>query len=330
MSKHIELTVPEPCYENWEKMNPTEKGRFCNSCQKQVIDFTGMKDDKVAAFFRKTTTPVCGRFRNDQLQRELMIPQKRVPWVRYFLQAALPAVLVSSRGYTQGEPVKKPVAPLLQQQNSTLAEMEKHTQAPKSRILSGKVTDPEGRGISYASIWRKDSQQGAATDSLGFFRMTLGETDSIISVEVSHLGYRRRIVEMDLSKDDLFPVISLEKEDFDEIVTMGLMVPVPVKSVPPVLPEKIVKAPTLFKVFPNPVVSGTSLNIELVNKLNEGYYKLQVAGLDGKSIYQKELWIDAGAKVMNIELPVIPAGNYIISLTNKKTGKVIGEKLVIQ
>jgi len=85
-----------------------------------------------------------------------------------------------------------------------------------------------------------------------------------------------------------------------------------------------------FKVFPNPVPSGGSLNIELANKVKEGYYYLLVTGLDGKRVFQKEIWIDAEAKVMNIELPSITAGNYIVSLKSRKTGKEFGEKLMIR
>ncbi|WP_309608991.1 hypothetical protein [Flavobacterium sp.] len=38
------ITIPNPCTENWNKMSKTEKGRFCNSCNKLVIDFSKMKN----------------------------------------------------------------------------------------------------------------------------------------------------------------------------------------------------------------------------------------------------------------------------------------------
>ena len=51
MSKKFQLQIPEPCHESWEKMNPVEQGRFCNSCQKAVIDFTGMSDAQLNRLF---------------------------------------------------------------------------------------------------------------------------------------------------------------------------------------------------------------------------------------------------------------------------------------
>ena len=66
MSKKFQLQIPEPCRESWDKMTPVEQGRFCDSCQKTVVDFTAMSDMQLAAFFKKPSTgSVCGRFYND-------------------------------------------------------------------------------------------------------------------------------------------------------------------------------------------------------------------------------------------------------------------------
>ncbi len=116
MSKNIQLSIPKPCHENWDAMTAVEKarpddpvgrGKFCGSCQKQVVDFSSMSDRQVAEFFKKPSTgSVCGRFMTDQLDREIEIPRKRIPWLKYFFTIALPAFFVSlksSASRTQGE-----------------------------------------------------------------------------------------------------------------------------------------------------------------------------------------------------------------------------------
>ncbi|HSU27737.1 MAG TPA: hypothetical protein VLJ68_05105, partial [Chitinophagaceae bacterium] len=109
MGKQIKLSIPVPCHENWENMSPVEKGKFCGSCQKQVVDFSNMSDRQVAEFFKKPSTgSVCGRFMSDQLDREIDIPRKRIPWLKYFFQIAIPAFLFSNKGHTQGEIKVKP------------------------------------------------------------------------------------------------------------------------------------------------------------------------------------------------------------------------------
>lgn len=70
----ILLTIPTPCHKDWDKMSPTEQGRFCSSCQKQVIDFTQWSDKALHEFFSKPQSSVCGRLLNSQLNRKVNIP----------------------------------------------------------------------------------------------------------------------------------------------------------------------------------------------------------------------------------------------------------------
>src|SRR5258706_3546393 len=110
MAKKIQLAIADPCHENWDHMSQADKGRFCASCQKQVIDFTRMSDSQLAAFFKKPSTgSVCGRFYGDQLERDIDIPGERLPWVKYFFQFALPAFLLSMKATAQGNVRVKPV-----------------------------------------------------------------------------------------------------------------------------------------------------------------------------------------------------------------------------
>ena len=76
MSKSLQLHISTPCQENWQHMSLADKGRFCASCQKQVIDFTQSSDRQVAEVFKKEGN-VCGRFLKSQLERDLVIPKEK-------------------------------------------------------------------------------------------------------------------------------------------------------------------------------------------------------------------------------------------------------------
>lgn len=107
MSKKFKLFIPKPCHEDWNNMTHSEKGKFCSSCQKQVIDFSTFSDQQLLTYFKLPISSVCGRLDSGQLQKEFIIPEKRLPWMRYFFQFVLPASLLSTRATAQVESLGK-------------------------------------------------------------------------------------------------------------------------------------------------------------------------------------------------------------------------------
>lgn len=81
MIHKIKISIPEPCHENWFEMSNTEKGKFCSSCQKNVIDFTKSSDREILLAYNKNDS-LCGRFKTSQLKREINIPkEKKSFWI---------------------------------------------------------------------------------------------------------------------------------------------------------------------------------------------------------------------------------------------------------
>ncbi|NJM79378.1 MAG: hypothetical protein HC854_06780 [Flavobacterium sp.] len=73
----LNISIPKPCHENWDKMLPDEKGKFCQSCAKTVFDFTKNSADEIVSIFEKNKTEkICGRFRTAQLENiKIEIPE---------------------------------------------------------------------------------------------------------------------------------------------------------------------------------------------------------------------------------------------------------------
>lgn len=65
----MKIQINTPCHENWDAMTPNERGAFCGSCCKNVIDFSKKTVTEIKDFFTQTpeTEKVCGRFREEQL-----------------------------------------------------------------------------------------------------------------------------------------------------------------------------------------------------------------------------------------------------------------------
>ena len=53
MNSKSKITIPKPCHENWNAMTPKEKGKFCNSCSKTVVDFTKKSPSEIKQYLIK-------------------------------------------------------------------------------------------------------------------------------------------------------------------------------------------------------------------------------------------------------------------------------------
>ena len=410
MSKKIQLTIAEPCHENWDGMSPVEKGRFCGSCQKQVVDFSDMSDRQVAEFFKKPSTgSVCGRFMTDQLDRAIEIPKKRIPWMKYFFQIAIPAFLVSikvSASKTQGQiqvktaakdttrrpiyndmktmgmvarpqtikpfmgdtivtPVKEPIQTVkgeiavknpVKEPSCTTPLMGTIAigipmDVPKidKNEIKGRVVNEQDEPIPFASI-EVGNGVGMMADENGTFVINKKRLKKGSEISVSSVGFETEKIisgEEKYQSGELYIQLKANVV-LDEVVvsalgitrctrTTGLVSYVKGKTIS-VIDTKRAGADTETKtpseenrllVYPNPVSSGGALSLNF-KKLDEGYYQLHLISQSGQIVKQKEIWIDAEARLLNIDVPVVAAGSYFMVLTNKKMGKKFTEKVIVQ
>jgi hypothetical protein len=317
MAKKIQLTIPEPCHENWDNMTPVDKGRFCGSCQKQVVDFSNMSDREVAQFFKKpSTSSVCGRFMQDQLNREMEIPKKRIPWLKYFFQITLPAFLASTKVAAQGQ-VKingnnKIVSTTKPLTGDTIVVFKK-----KEVCLTHTMGDMDS--ITIQDIEIAEAQK----------RSRLEDTIILPEVIVTSLGTTVK------GKMVLGGNRMINKSDLDEVNSLsgmvgGVSVGVRIErgdSLFKKIYRNIFKQK--FKTYPNPVKGGATLNIEWTQSETGDYY-MQIIGQSGQVIYSRQLWIDADAKVLNIQVPSVTAGTYFLRMTHKTSGNSFAEKIIIQ
>jgi hypothetical protein len=348
MTKHLHLTIAKPCHEDWNNMADVDKGKFCESCQKQVVDFTGMSDGQLAAFFKKPVSgSTCGRFHIDQLDKQIPIPKKRIPWVRYFFQFTLPLFLTTLKLNAQKRktPAKTIQADKLSATNNnsdliilggysgSIISLEQKVQ------IRGKVFNEEGRPIPFASIDK--GQGGTVADSSGSFLIELVPDIKGAKLVVSCVGYEPKEVTLQsnqiLSKEEIL-VILKGKELNPVTVTSGwrtiscntVMGGLSIKYDSKRVPGKIKPVHfSSFKIYSNPVRANSSVFIK-PEKTELGLYAIELLNLSGQSIKQEEAKFEIGMSVISFSIPSIPAGSYFVNLINKKTGKKYSEKLIVQ
>jgi hypothetical protein len=348
MAKKIQLTIAEPCHENWDKMTPVDKGRFCDSCQKQVTDFSNMSDREIAQFFKKPSTgSVCGRFMQDQLDRDIEIPKKRMPWVKYFFQVAIPAFLVSGKVAAQGKVkiFQKDTTVCYEAARITVGRVDAaRLKRLRDRTIQGTVTDVDGRPIPGAMILIKGTLTGTVCGEDGKFFINVPDSIRPDIWVISSVGYETRELPVKtmlnpcnnivLSRGMFLGMIAEVSKKVKTTSAIG-------KSIGPGAGKNIAAKPmelipfltntsnNQFILFPNPAKAGSEVSIEW-KKTEEGYYTIALLSVSGKLVHNKEVWIDADARLLSMYIPMIVAGTYVLRVTNKKSGKADTEKILIQ
>jgi hypothetical protein len=361
MSKAIQLSVSEPCHENWDNMSPVNQGRFCGSCQKQVVDFSVMSDRELLQFFQKPSTgSVCGRFVNDQLDRKLEVPKKKYPWFSYALQILLPALFVTkvSAQRTLGKPVARPAQdtiripadprPLMMGMVIRVPDKKPKVDSAIKNIfmiqeglIKGKVTDQKGQPVPYASIDPGNGKARAA-DENGDFLLDATFLKQGQAIRISSVNFEGKTIFIDKEKSlrDGLQIQLEAKLELPEVILVTYTEPrrcniilggVSAMRSNMAEPDIIQTAEKKsgLQVYPNPVNPGQSLNISF-DRMEEGYYTVSFLTVNGQSLKQQEIWIDQDARVLTIQPPKLPAGICLLMFTSKRTGEKITERIIIQ
>jgi len=310
------------------------------SCQKKVIDFTGMNDEQLIAYLKKPAASTCGRFDESQLNRDINVLQKRIPWMKYFFQFALPAFLVSMKADAQKQMVKGKMATYSKQNmitGDTIISIRRNP-VQQTKVIDGVVVDNSDLPVPYASVMVKDTNRGVRADSLGKFSIDI-EDDSVLTLSVSSVGFesldqqitasqyiRRSILKFSLTPLSLGEVVVAG--NICNRSTLGLFKSVIVVRSTNMLIDSLKPLFTKFSIYPNPVTINQTITIEN-KKLPEDIYDIEFINLAGQTINKQQLFMGKKDKIYP-KVHVNTAGIYFIRLTGSKSSKVYTEKIIVQ
>ncbi len=181
----INISIPQPCHENWEAMAPEDKGKFCASCQKKVFDFTNASDREIVTSFQKDEN-LCGRFLESQLNRDLIKPEKKNPFWLATTSAVISLIGLSSQEasaqqkttpteHTTRVLLGKPAPP---KNNMDSTKKEEIITNPELEI-SGVVSD-KAEALPGVSVIIKGKSNSAETDFDGKFRIKAKIGDTLV------------------------------------------------------------------------------------------------------------------------------------------------------
>lgn len=227
--RSVELSIPQPCHENWDTFTPTEKGGFCAACQKEVIDFTTWSDEAVLAYFhdRKKSGSACGRFRTGQLRiYALPATNTRQNWIP---AAALGATLLLNPTDGHGQTTQTPA----EYRATMMTGLVEERLSPQDHVIRGQVlSTKDNSALPGATVLLKESRRGTTTDVDGRFELSIPASSPGGTIVVTFIGYLpqeislrgQQTLEFHLLEDPTLPEFSVSKDGLIRCkvsITMG-------------------------------------------------------------------------------------------------------------
>lgn len=198
MKTNLSISISNPCSEQFSQFEKTHTGGFCNSCQKEVIDFRKMIDDALLDYLETNTTKTCGIFTNSQLHRTMKHSTSKQNKLSFIKVAAIAVFSLLSLHTVQA-------------QSKTAKSETVQKEVVQSNLLTGVVMDESGPLVG-ATILLKGTRIGVTADFEGKFKFprVLKEGDIIL---VSYIGYETQ--KFVIKKDQKFLKVQLSSDDID-------------------------------------------------------------------------------------------------------------------
>ena len=183
MATTFKISINKPCLKKFESFNSTTNGGFCNSCQKEVIDFTQMSDNEIIAYFKESKGNNCGYFSSNQLKSYTETPMlsKKQESKNWFgiLYLTLLSIVPTEAVLSQ----EKPATETIQKSPKDMTEKE-----AEPFILKGIVVDELGEYLFGATVSLVNSSIATTTDSNGAFTFSEPLKKGSL-IQISYLGY---------------------------------------------------------------------------------------------------------------------------------------------
>ncbi|MBC8756230.1 carboxypeptidase-like regulatory domain-containing protein [Kordia sp. YSTF-M3] len=216
----LKVSIPKPCHENWNNMTPTEKGKFCGVCTKEVVDFAADSDEEIITYFSNHRN-ICGRFHVSQLDRKLIADRKkRNHWLSYAASFLLPMALFSQeKPQKTGKVSKIETIDISNFKSLHISSLQRkgttNTTLQNERFtVTVIVTDDAGLPLPGATVLIKGTGIGKTTDFDGKYQLDVKAGDILV---ISYVGFASKEIKINENRREYNALL-----EYDD--TIGMMV----------------------------------------------------------------------------------------------------------
>lgn len=188
--ENLSLKIPNPCAQNPRNFTSTVNGGFCQSCQKEVMDFRKMNENEVVDFFKSNSKKRCGIFYPHQLKSDVL-PFRKVKfpilWAIGFL--GITGFSFPALGQSFGQPKSE------QTTIDNKEDLKSSSSFLPKRTIKGTVIGfflSETQPVSGAMVAVKGLAIGTTADQDGYFELEVPDslTSQKITLVLSFIGYK--------------------------------------------------------------------------------------------------------------------------------------------
>lgn len=204
----LKITIPKPCSESWDKMHKSTHGRFCDICQKEVIDFTKFSNTELYQYFEQSGDKVCGKFHPQQIDNFARAIPKKSNQKLFKAKVILVSCLAFlwNNGYSKSSP--KPNL-FYQEDKKGIKRIDAQKSILDSVRISGKVVDTAGLSLPEARVLFKNTGSFVETDKEGRFKINV-KKGKTATLRVGYIGFETQDVLVDLRRQDNITVVMKE------------------------------------------------------------------------------------------------------------------------
>ena len=217
---NLNLSIKKPCSENFSSFSKTNDGGFCQSCKKNVIDFTNMSDQEILSYLTNKENKTCGLFLESQLKTYKIPENKKTSkmtsiFASHFFGLSLLSLLSFNSAFSQDKKVVNEIVKIDSQNQGAIQDS---TKIDRKISVEGIVNDLKGP-LPGANIYLKNTKIGVQSDINGKFKFPIPlKVDDVLIV--SFIGFKDKEIQIKDSKnsDKLEIEIKLKQSD---IVFLG-------------------------------------------------------------------------------------------------------------
>lgn len=179
------ITLDSPCSEDLSNMQDTSCGKFCNSCQKDVFDFTRLSDNEIYKIMQANKGKVCAQLTTTQLENGFTYTEEtynNTAWLKYAASILFMGGITNA--FSQANLPK--LTPVKTEQ--TLNKTSKSTHKDSINIQGTIINAVTNKPLSYPMLVELQSENKTLTQTIssdtGSFNLLISNKENLEKITI--------------------------------------------------------------------------------------------------------------------------------------------------